>query len=146
MPDTSVSHADPAVARTSVQHERTQASAEGHRDRPGSVLVVDSDAGVCRVIALVLQEVGCETRAAHDAETALELVDELDPDLVIAEVFLPEASGPDLAREIREHGHADTRVVLMSAYPRPPMGAEDYFLQKPLRFERLLDIARAATG
>jgi CheY-like chemotaxis protein len=146
VPDTSVSHADTGVAPTSVLNERVMASTEPVSDRPGSVLVVDSDAGVCRVIALVLQEVGCETRAAHDAETALQLVDEFDPDLVIAEVFLPEASGPELAREIRERGHPDTRVVLMSAYPRPPVGAEDYFLQKPLRFERLLDIARAATA
>jgi two-component system nitrogen regulation response regulator NtrX len=141
VPDISVTH----IAAASVG-PRTPFEAHPSEARPGSVLVVDSDAGVCRVIALVLQEVGCETRAAHDAESALELVDALDPDLVIAEVRLPAASGSELAREIREHGHPDTRVVLMSAYPRPPMGAEDYFLQKPLRFERLLDIARSATG
>ncbi len=114
--------------------------------RPGSVLVVDSDPGVCRVIALVLQEVACETRAAYDAETALTMLDEFEPDLVIAEVRLPEASGSELASLIRVRGRPDVKVILMSAYPRPPVGAEDYFLQKPLRFDRLLDIARTATA
>ena len=139
MPDASINRA--ASVRDEVG---TAPETSGHHG--GSVLVVDSDAGVCRVIALVLQEVGCETRAAYDAETALDLVDRFNPDLVIAEVRLPHVSGTELAAEIREHGHPDTRVVLMSAYPRPPIGAEDHFLQKPLHFERLLDIARAATA
>lgn len=129
-----------------VSHARKMAGpAIAAAGRPGAVLVVDSDPGVCRVIALVLQEVGCETRAAYDAESALQLLDEFEPDLVVAEVRLPAASGSELASRIRDRGQLDMKVVLMSAYPRPPVGAEDYFLQKPLRFDRLLDIARAAT-
>lgn len=108
----------------------------------GSVLIVDSDASVCRVIALVLQEVDCQTYAAHSAEAALQLADVLRPALIIAEVRLPLRSGDEFAQLLRERGHVDARVVLMSAYPRPPAGAEDHFLQKPLRFDRLLDIAR----
>jgi CheY-like chemotaxis protein len=106
------------------------------------VLIVDPDASVCRVIALVLQEVGCQTYAAHSAEAALQLADEVRPALVIAEVRLPLGTGDQLARLLRERGHVEARVVLMSAYPRPPAGAEDHFLQKPLRFDQLLDIAR----
>lgn len=139
VPDTSVTRA--ASASTGFD-----TSVEARSARTGSALVVDSDPGVCRVIALVLQEVGCQTRVAHDAESALELLDRFNPDLVIAEVRLPLTSGSELAREIRERGHGDTRVILMSVYPRPPKGAEDHFLQKPLHFERLLDIARAATA
>lgn len=74
----------------------------------------------------------------------MESVRENDPEMVLAEVRLPGMSGPELASHIRETGHDQTRIVLMSAYPRPPAGAEDYFLYKPIRFERLLEIADAA--
>lgn len=116
----------------------------GHNgDRP-SVLIVDGDAGIRRVLDYVLRDLDCEILLAADGETAIETIDAEDPEMVLAEVRLPGISGPELASRIREHGHTTTRVVLMSAYPRPPLGAEDQFLYKPIRFERLLEIASSA--
>lgn len=106
-----------------------------------AVLIVDGDAGIRRVLDYILRDLDCTILLAPDAETAIETIDAEDPDMVLAEVRLPGISGPELATQIREHGHPDTRIVLMSAYPRPPHGAEDQFLYKPIRFERLLEIA-----
>lgn len=108
------------------------------------VIVVDPDGGVRRVIALVLDELDCTTVGVPDAETALELLEGDDPALIVSEVRLPGMTGPALAETLRERDGSHPCFVLMSAYPRPPRGAEDYFLQKPLRFDRLLDITRSA--
>jgi CheY-like chemotaxis protein len=110
-------------------------------DSTASVLVVDGDAGIRRVLDYVLRDLDCRILLAPDGETAITIIDDEKPDMVIAEVRLPGMSGPELANQIREHGHMRTRIVLMSAYPRPPRGAEDEFLYKPIRFERLLEIA-----
>lgn len=109
-----------------------------------SVLIVDSDPGIRRVLDYVLRDLQCEVLLATDGESAMQTIDAKDPDMVLAEVRLPGMSGPELASRIREHGHMHTRIVLMSAYPRPPLGAEDQFLYKPIRFERLLEIASSA--
>jgi CheY-like chemotaxis protein len=109
-----------------------------------SVLIVDGDPGVRRVLDYILRELDCEILLASDGESALEMVEQQEPDMVLAEVRLPGISGPELAARLRATGHMNTRIVLMSAYPRPPIGAEDHFLYKPIRFERLLDIASAA--
>ena len=113
------------------------------RQRGSDVLVVDPDAGVRRVITLVLQEVGCVTHTAPDAETALKLMDEVDPVLVVAEVRLPQMGGVELVKRIRERDAPAPRVLLMSAYPRPAE-ARVPFMPKPLRFDELLEIAREA--
>jgi len=109
-----------------------------------SVLIVDGDPGIRRVLDYVLRDLDCEILLAPDGESAIETIDAEDPDMVLAEVRLPGISGPELASRIREHGHPNTRIVLMSAYPRPPAGAEDQFLYKPIRFERLIEIANSA--
>lgn len=111
---------------------------------PSHVIVIDPDGGVRRVVALVLDEIKCKTVGVPDAESALEILDEEDPALILAEVRLPGMSGSELGEQLRDRNGFRPCFVLMSAYPRPRHGAEDYFLEKPLRFDRLLDITKAA--
>lgn len=134
MPDASLRHASESgqVATNQI-----------HTGNPSpNVLILDPDGGVCRVVSLMLKEVGAVSVCANDGVTALQLAEQHHPDLIIAETRLPDMTGTEFARRLRDLGHADARVILMSVYPRPPIGAEDHFLQKPLRFERLLEIAR----
>ena len=81
------------------------------------------------------------THTAPDAETALELIDEVDPVLVVSEVRLPHMDGVELVARIRARDVPAPRVLLMSAYPRPAK-AKVPFMPKPLRFDELLQIAR----
>lgn len=109
-------------------------------ERRGPVLVVDSDPAVRRVLRLVLEGAGWSCLTAGDVDTALELVAREHPKLVLSEVRLDGASGVDLARQIAEHGGWRPRVALMSAYPRPRVGVEDFFVAKPIAFDRLLTL------
>ncbi len=123
-------------------HVSEPASAPGMVTRPragrGPVIVVDSDPALRRVVRLVLEGAGWHCLTAADEETALALVARERPKLVLAEVRLESGTGPDLARRISISGGWRPRIALMSAYPRPRAGVEDYFLAKPLSFDRLL--------
>lgn len=106
----------------------------------GPVLIVDPDPALGRIVQQVLEGAGWPARAARSAEDAFPLVPQYRPKLVLAEVTLEGAGGPELARCLAETGGWRPRVALMSAYPRPPRGLEDYFLAKPLQFDHLLMI------
>lgn len=115
----------------------------GPRPARGPVLIVDSDPALRRVVRLVLEGAGWRCLSASDEDAAVALVARERPALVLAEVRLEAGAGPDLARRIAEAGAPRPRVALMSAYPRPRPGAEDFFLPKPLSFDRLLSLLDA---
>ena len=107
----------------------------------GPVLVVDADPAIRRIVRLVLEGAGWRCFTASDAESAEQIVADERPKLVLAEVRLEGGdSGPALARRLASNGGWRPRVALMSAYPRPERGSEDYFLPKPLEFDHLIGI------
>lgn len=105
-----------------------------------AVLVVDSDAAVRRVLRLAVEGAGYGCAACGTAEEAHGLVEAHRPWLVLAEVRLNGTSGQELATQLSDRDGWRPRVALMSAYPRPRRGAEDFFVPKPIEFERLLHL------
>ena len=86
---------------------------------------------------------------ADDAGSALALVSELRPDVVLLDVRLPDDSGIDLAREIGL-AHPEVRVVVLSAYDNVAFvraallaGVSGYLL-KTMPREDLIGAVRAA--
>ncbi len=84
---------------------------------PRRVVVVDDHellrAGTRRILdeAVGFTVVG----EAADGDTALRVVGELRPDVVLVDIRLPNMNGIDLARRIL-HDHPDTTVLVLSAY------------------------------
>ncbi len=85
-----------------------------------SVLVVDDDFMVADVHRrLVDRQAGFEVvRVAHSAAAALQAVKELNPDLVVLDVFLPDRSGLELLRALRANG-STCEVIAISAARDP---------------------------
>jgi CheY-like chemotaxis protein len=115
------------------------------------VLVVD-DVGVVRRIAFrVLSEAGYRVFDAESAAEALEVLTTIKRpiDLVIVDVVMPEMSGVDLTRIIRDRWPA-TQVLYMSAYQAEVLvreGLQDpkvLFLAKPFTRDELLTKVRLA--
>ena len=123
-------------SRTAQRWESVAAS-----DARGPVLVLDADPAIRRVVRLVLEGAGWRCLTASTLEDARQIISDERPKLVLAEVDLSgEMVGTELAREVAQNGGWRPRVALMSAYPRPQRGYEDYFLPKPLEFDRLIEI------
>ena len=75
------------------------------------ILLADDSPHAQRMGERILKEEGYEVVSITDGETALLRLADVDPDLVIADVFLPGRSGFDLCRYVKTH-HRHARVIL----------------------------------
>ncbi len=58
------------------------------------VLVVDDERHIARLLEFVLTKEGYTVKVAHDGASALRLLDEFEPHLVILDLVLPDMPGP----------------------------------------------------
>lgn len=82
-----------------------------------SVLVVDDDFRVAGIHAAMVGRLdGFEVvGTAHTAEDAREMAQELHPDLVLMDVYLPDGSGLDVVRALREAAEPPDVIVIWAA-------------------------------
>jgi two-component system response regulator MprA len=116
---------------------------------PATLLVVDDDENLLRMLRRGLAFAGYKVRMAADGETALRLALDEEPDLIVLDVMLPEPlDGLEVARRLRAGGSnvpvlmLTARVQLADKIAGFASGADDY-LPKPFAFEELL--ARVAS-
>jgi two-component system response regulator MprA len=113
-----------------------------------SVLVVDDDAPVRRMLERTLGAEGYDVRAAPDGGAALAAVERAAPDLVVLDVAMPGLDGLAVARRLRGK-RLTTPILLLTARDAVAdrvagldAGADDY-LVKPFAPEELLARVRA---
>ncbi len=85
------------------------------------ILIVDDQPDFCSLVRELLKPFDDEFRVVGtclDGDTALRLVDERQPDLVLLDVEMPGLSGLETSREVRSRSPG-VKVVLMSAYHEP---------------------------
>ncbi|HEY70848.1 MAG TPA: response regulator [Anaerolineae bacterium] len=68
---------------------------------PKCILVVDDEPAFCAVVCEILRLYGFTAHAAKDAMQALEMLDEIHPDIILADVMMPEIDGLSLLRKLR---------------------------------------------
>jgi len=112
------------------------------------VLVVDDEPQVLRGIMAALQAAGYEVRGAETSAGALEAAALRPPDAVVLDLRLPDGSGVEVCRRLREWSQAP--VVVVSAVDEEDAkiaaldaGADD-FVTKPYAVGELLARLRAA--
>jgi len=111
----------------------------------GRVLIVDDEPVICELVSTTLAEHGYLTRGASDAREALHLVDLEVPDVVLLDVHLPDISGYQVCRRLRDDFGDAIGIILISgerkeSYDRAGgllLGADDY-LVKPFVLDELL--------
>jgi len=100
-------------------------------ERTPQLLLVDSDPVLCRTLADYLHGHGFEVTVKHDGESGLFHAMEDAYDLVILDAMLPELSGIEVLRRIRQQG--ELPVVMLAARSDDverivglELGADDY--------------------
>jgi DNA-binding response OmpR family regulator len=113
-----------------------------------SILVVEDEAAMNDLIRAELEAEGHVVRQAHDGPTALKLVREQVPQLVILDWMLPGLDGLSVCRELRQNYLMP--IIMLTARSEEvdrvlglEVGADDY-LVKPFGVRELLARARAA--
>ena len=119
-----------------------------HRYRK-RVLVVEDDAWIRWFMCDVLSEEGYEVLEAADGRTAIRLVDENPPHVMLLDIAMPGVTGVEVLRHLRSRRRTRTLPVLVvSAYPRVLTPDDEAsvacVLTKPLRIDKLLAAVRQA--
>jgi two-component system, OmpR family, response regulator len=117
--------------------------------KKGSILVVEDEEKIARVLELELEYEGYQVTKVIDGLEALEAYRTSSWDLILLDVMLPGLSGIELLRRIRKND-LHTPVILLTAKSSVEdkvsgldLGANDY-ITKPFQIEELLARIRAA--
>src|ERR1035437_5231699 len=139
-----VSQGTPPVQRTAME-QRAAAKLKGRK-----ILIIDDDRLNIRILASILQNEGFAITEGDSGERALELYEEIKPDLVLMDVVLPGIDGFATCRELRvRHGDDTAPIIFITAKQESDdiveglaAGGVDY-LPKP--FRRKESLARIRT-
>ena len=110
-----------------------------------TVLIVDDEADLRRLLEFNLRTAGYQTMQAVDGGSALQKVREKIPDLIILDLMLPDMRGADVCRALKEDPETHhIPVLILSALGDEidrvvgfELGAEDYVV-KPFSVRELI--------
>ena len=118
------------------------------RGEQGSILLVEDDPGVAMTLTDVLESEGYGVTHAPDGSTAKSKLDEVNPDLIILDLMLPDSDGLVLCSDLKARSEAP--IIICSATSRKrdavlgfKLGADD-FVAKPFHVDELLTRVQAA--
>jgi YesN/AraC family two-component response regulator len=109
------------------------------------ILVIDDEEQVREVLKVALAENGYSVFEAENGKNGVQRFIEVNPDIVITDVNMPEMSGIDVTKKIKEL-KPDADVVIMTGYGTEELviqslrsGATNY-IKKPVDFNELMSI------
>ncbi|MCU7892024.1 MAG: response regulator [Candidatus Thiodiazotropha sp. (ex Ustalcina ferruginea)] len=114
---------------------------------PKKILIVDDEPNIVLSVEYLMKREGYQVTTANDGQTALELLSETKPDLLILDVMMPRKNGFEVCSEIRADPTLSRLPILMlSAKGREAeikkgvsLGADAY-ITKPFSTHDLVDM------
>jgi CheY-like chemotaxis protein len=124
-------------------HRRRDVASVARMLGAGTILLVEDEPTLQRILGSVLGDAGYRVEAVGTAEQALERLEEgTDVDLVLTDKNLPRSTGLQLLADVRSaerHGRKPTGVVVITGYPgrdsalQALLADADGYLVKPFR-------------
>ncbi|MDX1568032.1 MAG: response regulator [Longimicrobiales bacterium] len=115
-----------------------------------TILLVEDEETVRKVIERLLHKLGYEVESASDAEEAIEIFTERNEefDLVLTDVVMPGLTGVEMSEVLRKQ-RPDMKFLFTSGYTSKELGGNpeappEPFLPKPFSMEELSGAVRAA--
>ena len=112
-----------------------------------TILMVEDEPSITAPLSEALEREGFDSAVARTAAEGVSLAGDLDPDLVLLDVMLPDGSGYDVCRELRRD--SDVPIIMLTARGEETdrivgleVGADDYVL-KPFSARELVARIRA---
>ncbi|MEP6657848.1 MAG: response regulator [Betaproteobacteria bacterium] len=109
------------------------------------VLLVEDEQSAAEVLATILEFEGFGVTLAANGKRAIEMLDEVQPDLIITDFMMPVMNGIEMARRVRATpAHATLPILMTSGVPdealREHASLLSAFLRKPFQIEALLHL------
>ena len=102
-------------------------------------LIVDDDPDFCVLLREMLKWRGFEAQIAYSAADAWHSLSEIDPDIMLIDIAMPDVDGLELVRELRsDEKFAKTPIIMVTARAIREMleaseeAGADFFLTKPV--------------
>jgi CheY-like chemotaxis protein len=131
----------PAEAHDAMRSRRVR----GYAGNTRTILIVDDDPFHLELLRDLLRPLNFTVLVATDGATAAQLAAEHTPDMVLMDLSLPDLSGWELARQLRDSAALEhTRLVVVSANAQEyrPGGDDalhDAFIMKPIETQAMLE-------
>jgi DNA-binding response OmpR family regulator len=108
------------------------------------ILILEDDRGMQELLRVNLSKAGFETFQSDNAESALKLLQRVQPDLLLVDWELPQQSGLDFVKTVRQLQQGHMPVIMLSGHASEPdklrafeAGVDD-FVSKPFHVRELL--------
>jgi signal transduction histidine kinase/CheY-like chemotaxis protein len=114
-----------------------------------TVLVVDDQQDSCELLAALFERLGARVVQCDSAESALGVLTDVEANLLIADIAMPDIDGYELIRRVRTT-HPALPAIAVSAYARPQdrrralSAGFDGYCAKPVEAPQLLRAVRSA--
>jgi DNA-binding NtrC family response regulator len=110
------------------------------------VLIVDDERTIADTLAMVFKIKGHEAMASYSAESAVELIETFEPDVVLSDVIMGKMTGVDLAIYL-SRARPECKVILFSGQTATAnllaeagrKGHDFRLLAKPIHPEKLIE-------
>ncbi len=106
------------------------------------VLVVDDEENILNFLKMGLEAEGFNVFCAEDGKTAIKMAKEIEPQIIILDIMLPEINGYEACVEIKKF--TDTPIIMLTArddindrVKGLDLGADDYMI-KPFSYRELV--------
>jgi len=115
-----------------------------------SVLLIDDDPGIRKLLTRELKRRGLEVETAANGEEGLALLDRRDPDVVVCDVRMPDLNGLEVLRRIKEREPDTTEVIMLTGHGTIDSAIEAikagayHYLTKPVKVAELAALIRNA--
>jgi DNA-binding NtrC family response regulator len=115
-----------------------------------SILVVDDEMGIRELLNEILTDEGHTVYAAESAMQARTIREQMRPDLVLLDIWMPDVDGISLLKEWSKTGQLTMPVVMMSGHATIDTAVEATrigalnFLEKPIALQKLLKTVNKA--
>ncbi|MEG4446827.1 PAS domain S-box protein [Microcoleus sp. AT9_B5] len=140
--DVNLSQADEWVKTSQIDH---RGQIIGIKDRQPKIVVIDDKWANRSVINNLLSPIGFEVSEANDGQEGWEKILEVQPDLIVTDLLMPELDGFELIKRVREsETFKDTVIIVSSASVfetdqyRSLEAGGNTFLPKPVQATALL--------
>lgn len=115
------------------------------------ILVLEDDSSISELLTWILTDAGYVVTVARSLREARRVCARAMPDVIIADLLLPDGLGSDLVYEIKsKHNGSSPASIVLSAVPQAPQRAAaagaHLCLSKPFDLTELLDSIAGLTG
>ena len=111
------------------------------RDYEPVILIIDDEPDITTTYAMLFEYHGFRVSTARDGESALNMIDDVAPDLILSDYMMPLMNGAELCRTLKKNPRwENTPFILSSAafHLKDIDTPYDLLLQKPVIFSKLL--------